>query len=128
MLHKATYSKQSNVVLRLLEDLPARHLDKMTRTNQTGNTILHEAATLDQAYSVNITREMLNRARGLLSMRNELRETAFFRAARYGKIQIFNFLANEITKEYDETTQQPFFQRNDKTTILHIAIVAQHFG
>ena len=128
MLHKATYSKQSNLVLRLLEDLPARHLDKMTRTNQTGNTILHEAATLDQAYSVNITREMLNRARGLLSMRNELRETTLFRAARYGKIQIFNFLANENTKEYDETTQQPFFQRNDKTAILHIAIVAQHFG
>ena len=47
---------------------------------------------------------MLNRARGLLSMRNELGETAHFRAARYGKIQIFNFLANEITKEYDETT------------------------
>ena len=71
---------------------------------------------------------MLNRARGILSMLNELGETVLFRAARYGKIQIFNFLANEITKEYDETTQQPFFQRNDKTTILHIAIVAQHFG
>ena len=124
MLHKATYSKQSNLVLRLLEDLPARHLDKMTRTNQTGNTILHEAATLDQAYSMNFAREMLNRARGILSMLNELGETMLFRAARYGKIQIFNFLANEITKEYDETTQQPFFQRNDKTTILHIAILA----
>uniref|UniRef100_A0A7N2LSX8 Uncharacterized protein n=1 Tax=Quercus lobata TaxID=97700 RepID=A0A7N2LSX8_QUELO len=55
----------------------------MTRTNQTGNTILHEAATLDHAYSVNIAREMLYRARGLLSMCNELGETALFRAARY---------------------------------------------
>ena len=73
---------------------------------------------------MNFAREMLNRARGFLSMLNELGETVLFRAARYGKIQIFNFLANEITKEYDETTQQPFFQRNDKTTILHIAILA----
>ena len=90
VLHKATYSKQANLVLRLLEDLPARHQDKMTCINQTGNTILHEAATLDQAYSVNFSREMLNWARGLLSMLNELGETVLFRAARYGKIQIFN--------------------------------------
>ncbi|KAK4551131.1 hypothetical protein RGQ29_032517 [Quercus rubra] len=110
VLHKATYLKQAYLVLKLLEDLPACHLDKMTSTNQTGKTILHEEATLDQAYSVDIAREMLNRAWGV-------GETALFWAARYGKIQIFNFLANEI---------QPFFQRNDKTTILHIAILAQH--
>ena len=129
VLHKATYSKQANLVSRLFEDLPACHLNKMTRTNQAGNSILHEAATLNEACSVSIAREMLNRAPELLSMRNKLGETALFQAARYGKIDIFNFLANEITtKEHDETTQRPFVQRNDKTTILHMAILSQHFG
>ena len=102
VLHKATYLKQANLVLKLLEDLPACHLDKMTRTNQTGNTILHEEATLDQAYSVDIAREMLNRAWGV-------GETALFWAARYGKIQIFNFLANEIV-----TPQTPKGPKDEK--------------
>ena len=33
-------------------------------------------------------------AEGLLSMRNELAERVLFQAARYGKINIFNFLAD----------------------------------
>ena len=102
VLHKATYLKQAYLVLKLLEDLPACHLDKMTRTNQTGNTILHEEATLDQAYSVDIAREMLNRAWGV-------GETALFWAACYGKIQIFNFLANEIV-----TPQTPKGPKDEK--------------
>jgi hypothetical protein len=128
VLHKATYSKQANLVLSLLDALPHHHLYKITRTNHAGNTILHEAATLDQKNSIEVATKMLEKAPELLSMTNKLGETALFRAARYGKTEIFNFLADKILEHHDEASQQPFIQRNDKTTILHIAILAQHFG
>ena len=126
VLHKAAYSKQTNVVHRLLKKLQSDdHLYKMTQIkNSAGNTILHEAATLDQAY---IAKEIFEKAPGLLSERNDHGEIALFRAACYGKTESFNFLADKI-KEFDEARQKPFVQRNDKTTILHMAILAQHFG
>jgi hypothetical protein len=129
VLHKAIYAKQANLVLRLLEALPrGRHLDKMTHQNEAGNTILHEAATLDQENSVEVATKMLEKAPELLCMTNKLGETALFRAARYGKTGIFNFLAKKILEHHDEASLQRSIQRNDKTTILHIAILSQHFG
>ena len=47
-------------------------------------------------------------------------ETALFRAARYGKTETFNFLADQIL-ESDEAEQKDVIQRKDKTTILHMA-------
>jgi ankyrin repeat protein len=127
VLHKATYAKQTILVLRLLEALPPLHLDKMTRKNDVGNTILHEAATLNTENSVEVATKMLEKAPELLSMANNLGETALFRAARYGNTEIFNFLADKI-KELDEVVKQEFIQRDDKTTILHSAILSHHFG
>ncbi|KAF3947642.1 hypothetical protein CMV_026251 [Castanea mollissima] len=122
VLHKAAYSKQADLVLSLLKDLPSCHDNKLGRKNRSGNTILHEAATLDHRSSVKVAEEMIKRDQELLRMRNELGETPLFRAARYGKTEIFNFLADE------EKDMQQSVQRNDKTTILHIAILSQHFG
>ena len=127
VLHKAAYSRQADLVLSLLKDLPPCHGNKLGRKNRSGNTILHEAATLDQGNSVIVAEEMINRDQELLRMRNELGETPLFRAARYGKTKIFNFLADE-SLNYGEKEMQQFVQRNDKTTILHIAILSQHFG
>ena len=127
VLHKATYAKQGDLVLRLLDALPHHHLYKMTGKNDIGNTILHEAATLDQENSVTVATKMLEKAPKLLSETNDIGETALFRAARYGKTEIFHFLAEKILGD-DEAKQKPFIQRTDKTTILHIAILAQHFG
>ncbi|KAK7832036.1 ankyrin repeat-containing protein bda1 [Quercus suber] len=127
VLHKAAYSKQADLVLSLLKDLPSCHDNKLGRKNRSGNTILHEAATLDQESSVKVAEEMIKRDQELLRMRNELGETPLFRAARYGKTEIFNFLADE-SLNYGEKDMQKFVQRNDKTTILHIAILSQHFG
>ena len=126
VLHKAAYSKQAELVLSLLKDLPPCCVNKMRRKNSSGNTILHEAATLAHGSSV-VAKEMIKRDQELLRMRNELGETPLFRAARYGKTEIFNFLANE-NLNYGEKDMQQFVQRNDKTTILHIAILSQHFG
>uniref|UniRef100_A0A3N7FTA8 PGG domain-containing protein n=1 Tax=Populus trichocarpa TaxID=3694 RepID=A0A3N7FTA8_POPTR len=59
-------------------------------------------------------------------MRNHNGETALFRAARYGKTDMFNFLAAKVSG-YDESGLQFYVQRSDKTTILHMAILSLHF-
>ena len=108
VLPKATYAKQANLVLRLLEALPRHHLSKMTHQNKTGNTILHEAATLDQENSVDVAKKMLEKAPELLRMTNKLGETALFRAARYGKTEIFNFLTKKMLEHHDEASNHLF--------------------
>ncbi|KAH9660794.1 ANK REP REGION domain-containing protein [Citrus sinensis] len=125
VLHMATYSKKSNLVLQLLDELPDQYLDKMTRQNQAGNTILHETATSNHA--IPVAEKLLKKAPGLLGMRNNNGETALLRAARYGKGDIFNFLAGRVSG-YDLGTKLPFLHRNDKTNVLHIAILSQHFA
>ncbi|ESR37814.1 hypothetical protein CICLE_v10028400mg [Citrus x clementina] len=124
VLHMATYSKKRNLVLKLLDELPDQYLDKMTRQNQAGNTILHETATSNLA--IPVAEKLLKKEPGLLGMRNNNGETALLRAARYGKADIFNFLARRVSG-YDLGTKLPFLHRNDKTNVLHIAILSQHF-
>ncbi|KAJ9689814.1 hypothetical protein PVL29_012471 [Vitis rotundifolia] len=130
VLHLATYSKQADLVLKLLENLPETHLNKLTLQNDAGNTILHEAATSNS--TTNAAREMLNKAPELLRLRNFLGETPIFRAARYGKTRVFEFLATEVDKVCARMTEEhridAFFRRTDGTTILHISILAEHFG
>ncbi|XP_044483289.1 uncharacterized protein LOC123209352 [Mangifera indica] len=120
VLHMATYSEKERLVLRLLDELPDCYLDKMTRQNNAGNTILHNT------HAFCVADKVLKKAPGLLGMRNNNGETALFRAARYGTTDIFNFLAGKVSG-YDQTTKHPFLQRNDKTNVLHIAILSQHF-
>ncbi|KAG2688457.1 hypothetical protein I3760_09G096000 [Carya illinoinensis] len=59
-------------------------------------------------------------------MRNQLGETALFRSVRYGKEKVFKFLAGKISG-YNLANQQLFLQRSDRSTILHVAIVNEHF-
>ncbi|KAF3952926.1 hypothetical protein CMV_021570, partial [Castanea mollissima] len=124
VLQAATYAKKPDLVLRL-QDLPDRHLVKLTRQNLYGNTILHETAISNGA--IEVARKVLEKAPGLLCMRNNLGETALFRTARYGKQDMYDFLAKKISG-YDKANQKVFLQRRDKTTILHIAILSEHFG
>ena len=130
VLHMPTYSKQADLVLKLLENLPETHLNKLTLQSDAGNTILHEAATSNS--TTNAAREMLNKAPELLSLSNFLGETPIFREARYGKTRVFEFLATEVDKVCARMTEEhridAFFRRMDGTTILHISILAEHFG
>ncbi|KAA8520155.1 hypothetical protein F0562_014411 [Nyssa sinensis] len=130
VLHMATYSKQKDLVLELLRELPENHLDKMTCQNDIGNTILHEAATSNRI--VPAAMEMLRKAPKLLGIRNKRGETALFRAARYGKIEMFQFLDSEVNRIYGnegrEEVRKAFYQRDDKTTVLHMTILTEFFG
>ena len=44
ILHMATYANKFELVLILLQELSNHHLDKLTRQNQLGDTILHMTA------------------------------------------------------------------------------------
>ncbi|XP_011001727.1 PREDICTED: uncharacterized protein LOC105108922 [Populus euphratica] len=100
------------LVEQLLDELPDHHLDKLTRQNGAGNTILHETATSN--HTVAVAGKLLKKAPGLLGMRNHNGETALFRAARYGKTDMFNFLAAKVSG-YDESGLQFYVHRSDKT-------------
>jgi len=125
VLHMAAYAKETSLVEKLIDELPDHQLDKLTRQNRVGNTILHETVTGN--HTVAIPGKLLKKAPGLLGMRNHNGETALFRAARYGRTDMFDFLAAKASG-YDESGLQFYVQRSDKTTILHMAILSQHFG
>lgn len=109
----ATYFKRDDLALKLLDEIPELYIHKMTRQNKAGNTVLHATATSSRALSV--ADKLLRKAPGLLGMRNNNGDTALFRSARYGKADIFNFLAGKIAGY-------------DQSTVLHMAIISQHFG
>ncbi|XAR53821.1 hypothetical protein NMG60_11022510 [Bertholletia excelsa] len=132
VLHMATYSKQKDLVLNLLRQWPEAKTNKLTTKNDTGNTILHEAATSNRL--VPAAGEMLRRAPELLELKNLMGENALFRAARYGKMQMFKFLDEKFNECLAseggvlEERREKFYQRNDETTILHISVLTEHFG
>ncbi|XP_028068437.1 ankyrin repeat-containing protein At5g02620-like isoform X1 [Camellia sinensis] len=132
VLHMATYSKQKQLVLQLLQLLPDEDSNEdIMAENDIGNTILHEAATCNTI--VLAAKEMLRKAPELLRKKNKRGETALFRAARYGKMEMFKFLDDEVNRvcenERIEETKRctEFYQRKDNTTILHISILTEHF-
>ncbi|XP_052183339.1 uncharacterized protein LOC127795599 [Diospyros lotus] len=139
VIHMATYSKQEGLVASLLKELPETHWGRQMATqNDIGNTMLHEAATTNKAISA--AEEMLRLAPELLETRNQRGETAIFRAARYGKMNIFQFLEGKVNKlfereiseeeeeeELQEERRKAFYVRDDKTTILQICILSEQF-
>ncbi|KAL7213604.1 hypothetical protein ACSBR2_016184 [Camellia fascicularis] len=132
VLHMATYSKQKQLVLQLLQLLPDKDSNEdIMAENDIGNTILHEAATCNKI--VLAAKEMLRKNPELLRNKNKRGETALFRSARYGKMEMFKFLDDEVNRVCEnqriEKTERcrEFYQRDDNTTILHISILTEHF-
>ncbi|XP_034710623.1 uncharacterized protein LOC117933370 [Vitis riparia] len=126
VLHLACYSKQRDLALELVRLLPNNLNQPLTEVrNDVRNTILHEVATSNRMADVAV--EMLKKEPMLLSARNNLGETPLFRAVRFGKIRMFNLLADEVDKDHDQEGGKEHFQSKDKTSILHIAIITEHF-
>ncbi|XP_057513280.1 protein ACCELERATED CELL DEATH 6-like isoform X1 [Actinidia eriantha] len=129
VLHMATYYGKRELALNLLEMLRNSESDKLTMQNDTGNTMLHEAANSDE--TIPVAMEMLRKDPKLLGMRNKYGETALFCAARYGQTKMFKFLDIEVDSifagEGQEEERKSFYQKKDKTTILHATILTGHF-
>ncbi|KAL8229559.1 hypothetical protein R6Q57_014459 [Mikania cordata] len=125
VIHIATYQKQNDLVLNLLNMVHSSGSHKLTWQNSSGSTILHETGTNNQ--TVSAAREMLRRAPNLLSMVNKQGETALFYAARHGKTKIFKFLHGEVTRTNQGPDLKTFLLRDDKSTILHLAILSRNY-
>ncbi|KAH0671308.1 hypothetical protein KY285_024051 [Solanum tuberosum] len=130
VLHVAAYSKQTDLVLCLLKELEKRlpefPLDGLKHRNDMGNTILHEIATFDRVDSA--AKIILDREPDLLGMRNKSGETALFRAVRYGKTVMFDFLDQQVSQFFDVNEREAFYYKLGGATILHAAVRSEHFG
>ncbi|CAH1423745.1 unnamed protein product [Lactuca virosa] len=125
VIHIATYHKKNDLVLQLLNMVPLCDSHKLTWQNNGGSTILHEAGTNNR--TVVAAAEMLRRAPMLLSMSNKQGETALFYAARHGKTKIFKFLHDQVTKTNQGPDLKTFLLRDDRSTILHLAILSRNY-
>ncbi|KAJ4703993.1 putative Ankyrin repeat family protein [Melia azedarach] len=61
-----------------------------------------------------------------LLMRNKLGETPLYRAAALGKTKMVQYLFN-TAEQIDAKLLTQHFRRNDEISILHIAVIGQHF-
>ncbi|XP_021738104.1 ankyrin repeat-containing protein ITN1-like [Chenopodium quinoa] len=129
VLHLACYSKKFELANELFDGLPKNSLNVLVeRTNAWGDTILHDASTSNQG--LELVRKMLHKVPELIQARNKWGESCIFRATRYGRRKIFEYLAEEVDKFCElnkEFTHLYFFQRDDGTTILHMAILTRNF-
>nr|GEU63500.1 ankyrin repeat-containing protein At5g02620-like [Tanacetum cinerariifolium] len=125
VIHMAIYHKKTALALTLIDMVRACDSHKLTWQNSSGSTILHETGTNNK--TVVAAKEMLRRAPMLLSMTNRQGETALFYAARHGKTQIFKFLHDEVTRANPGPDMKTFLVRQDKSTILHLAILSRNY-
>ncbi|PQM35814.1 uncharacterized protein Pyn_33497 [Prunus yedoensis var. nudiflora] len=118
VLHVAGLAGRKDVLdllIPLIEDK-----DTLTVENIRGNTPLHEVAA-----SGNLDAAKLLVESSVLSVtiKNHLGETPLYRAAAFGHTNLVQYLATQVG---DDTEQH--FQRKDQVSILHIAVLGQHFG
>ncbi|KAI3818883.1 hypothetical protein L1987_12704 [Smallanthus sonchifolius] len=125
VIHMAIYQKQQNLALKLLDMVSSCDYHKLTWQNSGGNTILHETATNNR--TVEVAKEILSRAPMLLNMINKEGETALFYAARHGKTKIYQLLHDEVGRVIDGPDLKTFLRRDDRFTILHIAIISRNY-
>nr|POE63955.1 hypothetical protein CFP56_01993 [Quercus suber] len=64
-----------------------------------------------------------SRLKELLEERTQLGETPLYRAAAFGQTKMAKFLAKKI----GDSNLRNHFRRNDEVSILHIAVIGQHF-
>ena len=127
VLYIASCYKRNNLVLQLISQLSQEQYDKLTSKNEAGNTILHATATNNK--TVGAAAEMLRLAPSLLTMTDKHGETALFHAARYGKTKIFNFLEEQVIRNYPtEENLRTFLLKDNTATILHVALHSENFG
>uniref|UniRef100_A0A2C9U8D6 PGG domain-containing protein n=1 Tax=Manihot esculenta TaxID=3983 RepID=A0A2C9U8D6_MANES len=138
-LHIAVYSGSTSLLSSIvaIAKRVAENSEKISPfliKNEYGNTALHEAAA---AGDVAAAKLLLNCERTLLDIKNKLGETPLYRAAAFGKTEMVKFIAAEIIRSREEILQThrqraPSFmsihgKRDDSTSILHIAVQAEHF-
>ncbi|OMO64804.1 hypothetical protein COLO4_31842 [Corchorus olitorius] len=134
VFHIAAYKGNEEVLQVLVKMVPpAKKHELLKMKNIYGNTILHEVATSANVKAAElIIKELLQSGNEIreqeeiLADRNKLGETPLFRAAEYGNKEMVMHFADEI-KRVGNVQNHYKYTRNDGLSILHIAVVGQHF-
>ena len=132
--HIAAYSErkeQLKILVELLPRSPSSLFEALNKTNKHGNNTFHEVAITNRVDIAELLVKKLQEAPGaykvleeLLKERNQLGETPLYRAAALGQTKMAKFFAKKI----GDSNLSYHFRRNDQVSILHIAVIGQHFG
>lgn len=94
-----------------------------------GNTVFHEVAAsgnLDAAKHFLQLEDIVQSKpeyQCVLKIENKLGQTPLYRAAAFRQMKVVEYLASEM-----EDMELHFKRKRDKISILHIAVIGQHFG
>ncbi|XVE87720.1 hypothetical protein DITRI_Ditri19aG0010500 [Diplodiscus trichospermus] len=138
MFHIAARKERAEVLQALVKMVPqSKKRELLKMKNILGNTILHEVAASTNIKAANIlNRELLysdgpmnheieiREREEILADRNKLGETSLFRAAGWGNKQMVMRLASEIERVGN---LHDHYKRDDQVSILHAAVIGQHF-
>ncbi|ERN01526.1 uncharacterized protein LOC18429610 isoform X1 [Amborella trichopoda] len=145
ILHVAAQTGQTEMVEKLMPMVPKEDLSK---TNEQGNTPLHEAAIRG---SVGVCRALVKRYKGEmlqnpltmrnnlksekdetsqnpLTMRNKLGETPLFLAAEHGHEKAFKYLVYQVPALFEDGGDRSALRRDDGHNVLHSAIEQESFS
>ncbi|BBH00691.1 fibrillin [Prunus dulcis] len=132
---------QGKQVLEFLINLLPQSYDERCKAvrvpNKLGNNVLHEVAMSGNLEAATFLVSNFNKPAGkisneenstlpLLDIRNELGESPLYRAAALGHPYLVQFFADKLEEENPENLQR-HFHRNDRMSILHIAVIGQQF-
>ncbi|XP_050288427.1 uncharacterized protein LOC126727019 isoform X2 [Quercus robur] len=128
-LHIAAYSGKKYVLEHLVELLPSHRVhEALSKKNDHGNNTFHEVATTNKVEAAEFLVCKLNavdvedQLLKILNDKNNLGETPVYRAAAHGHTKMAKFLLDECVADISL-----HFQRKDSVSILHIAVIGQHF-
>ncbi|XVF27961.1 hypothetical protein REPUB_Repub14bG0154200 [Reevesia pubescens] len=138
IFHIAAYRGSEEVLQVLVKMVPqSKKRDLLKMKNIHGNTILHEVATTSNIKAADILiRDLLfsdgplnhendiREREEILAGRNKIGETPLFRAVEYGNKMMVMYFAREIERVGN---LQNHYKRDDGVSILHIAVIGQHF-
>ena len=141
-LHIAAYSGKKYVLQHLVDLLPLNSvLEALSQKNDHGNNTFHEVATTNKVEAAKFlvrkldAAEVKDQLHKILGAKNDLGETPVYRAAAHGHTKMAKFLLDEYVADKSSAKVKTnvadislHFQRKDSVSILHIAVIGQHFG
>ena len=106
-------------------------LEALNKKNTHGNNTFHEVATTDGVETAEFLVKKLQgvyrpderKLEDLLKAKNNLGETPIYRAVAHGQTKMAKYLSDHSCGDLSS-----HFGRKDKMSILHIAVIGQHFG
>ncbi|KAH9803510.1 hypothetical protein KPL71_001795 [Citrus sinensis] len=133
-IHIAAAMEGPQLIQKFLERLtPETRLGALKQTDAFGNNGLHEAAVVEDfdvaRVLVDFSRKSGDAYKVLVEARNGLGETPVYRAAALGKTKVLQMLTEQVGALccHFHGDLPYHFRRNDDKTILHMAILGQHF-